>query len=165
MNVKLRPWRETDLDALVRYAGNPKISANLTDAFPHPYSREDGQRFIAMATSHNPVRIFAIEADGGFVGGIGVHPQQDVYRANAELGYWVAEPFWGRGIATSAIRQIIPVAFSLEGIRRLYARPFGSNVASQRVLEKCGFVLEARLRETFLKRGEFLDELIYAVRA
>ena len=160
----LRPWSLADLDSLVLYANNPAIARNLTNAFPYPYTVDDGRRFIEMASGHSPIRIFAIEVEGKASGGIGVHPQGDVYCKNAELGYWLAEPFWGKGIVTNAIPHVVRYGFANFDISRIFARPYGSNTASQRVLTKAGFVLEAKMEGTFFKNGEFEDEFIYAVR-
>jgi RimJ/RimL family protein N-acetyltransferase len=153
-----------DLASLVKWANNPDIAKNMTDQFPFPYTEEAGIRFIGYASSGNPVHIFAIEINGEAVGGIGLHPQSDIQRKNAELGYWLAEPFWGRGIITKAILQMIDYGFTTFDINRIFARPFGTNIASQKVLEKTGFVLEARFEKTYFKNGEFEDELVYAVR-
>ncbi len=164
-NITLRPWRLDDLDRLVQLADNPKIAANLMDRFPHPYTRESGVNFIHMAMSSQPASVLAITLDDELVGGIGVHPQADVYRKNMELGYWLAEEYWGKGIITEAIKLIVPYAFDNFDINRIYARPFGGNIASQKVLEKNGFHLEATLRGTFYKDGQYLDELIYGIRS
>lgn len=164
MHFTLRPFTINDLDSLVKYANNPKIANNLTDKFPYPYTRENGKMFIEFATKNTPTNIFAIDINGEACGGIGIHPQEDVHRKNAELGYWLAEPFWGNGIIPKAIIQIVEYGFMNFDINRIFARPYGTNTASQRVLEKAGFTLEARLEKTLFKNGEFKDELIYAVR-
>jgi len=164
MDFKLRPWAINDIDSLIEYANNFEIAKFLTDAFPHPYTIENGKSFIAFATKDDPIHIFAIDIDGQAVGGIGIHPQSDVYKKNAELGYWLGEPFWGKGIMTKAIQQMIGFAFKTYDINRVFARPFGTNIASQRVLEKTGFKLEAKFEKTFFKNEEYLDELIYATR-
>lgn len=164
MNFSLRPWNINDLDSLVKNANNPNIAKFMTDGFPHPYTKEKGISFIKMATKNNPIHIFAIETDGKAVGGIGIHPQQDIMKKNAELGYWLGEAYWGKGIIRGAIKQMIDFAFTTYDINRLFARPFGSNIASQKVLEKCGFKLEARFEKVIFKNGEYLDELVYAVR-
>lgn len=164
MHFRLRSWIIEDLSSLVKYANNFKIARNLMDAFPHPYSEENGKAFIEMANTYVPPNILAIEVNGEAAGAIGLHPQHDVYRKNAELGYWLAEPYWGKGIMTEAIRQMVNYGFENPDLRRIYARPFGYNIASQKTLEKAGFVLEARLEKTILKNGEYHDELIYAVR-
>ncbi|MEZ4953712.1 MAG: GNAT family protein [Saprospiraceae bacterium] len=164
MQFSLRPWTINDLNSLVKYANNFNIAKNLTNKFPHPYTEENGRFFIGMATEHDPPNVLAIDVAGEAVGGIGIHPQTDIMCKNAELGYWLAEPFWGKGIMTKAVRQMIDYGFAHWDITRIYARPFGTNIGSQKVLEKAGFTLEARFEKTIFKNGEFLDELIYAVR-
>jgi RimJ/RimL family protein N-acetyltransferase len=134
----LRLWTLDDLDSLVHYANNWNVARFLTDGFPHPYTAEDGKAFIEKVAADNPVHIFAIDIDGQAVGGIGIHPQSDIQRKNAELGYWLAEPYWGQGIVTAAIYEIVEFAFKTYDINRIFARPFGNNLASQRVLEKQG---------------------------
>ena len=164
MEIQLRPWRSDDLDRLVLLADNIRISGRLTDRFPHPYTREAGVNFIAMATSQDPVHVLAIELDGEVIGGIGIHRQDDIFRKNAELGYWIGEAYWGRGIMSQAVPKIVDYGFRHFDIDRIFARPFGSNIASQKVLEKCGFVLEARFDKTLFKNGVYEDELVYAIR-
>lgn len=164
MQFHLRPFTIQDLDSLVKFANNFNIAKNLMDIFPHPYSIDDGKFFIDMATKNSLPNILAIEVNGEAAGAIGLHPQNDVYRKNAELGYWLAEPYWGKGIITRAIIQMVDYGFKNWDITRIYARPFGYNIASQKALEKAGFVLEAKLEKTIFKNGEFHDELIYATR-
>ena len=164
MHFHLRPWALSDLDSLVRHANNPDIAKFMMDGFPHPYTEDNGKAFIAFATKDDPIHIFAIDVNDEAVGGIGIHPQADVQRKNAELGYWLAEPFWGKGIITNAIKQLVEFGFKTYDINRIFARPYGTNIGSQKVLEKAGFVLEGRFEKTIFKNGEFLDELVYAVR-
>lgn len=164
MNFNLRPWSLNDLDSLVKYADNVNIAKFMTDQFPHPYHAENGRAFIEFASRGNPVNIMAIEVEGKASGGIGLHPQHDVYRKNAELGYWLAEPYWGQGIITSAIKQMVAYGFENFDIERIFARPFGSNPASQKVLQKAGFLQEARFKNTVYKNGSFDDELVFAIR-
>lgn len=164
MNFSLRQWNENDVDSLVKYANNIHISSRLTNKFPHPYTIEHAKWFIAFANSHEPKHVMAVDIHGEACGGIGIHPQEDIYGKNAELGYWLGEPFWGKGIITSAILQMIEYGFNSFDIHRIYARPFRSNLASQKVLEKAGFTLEAKLEKTLFKNGVYEDELIYAVR-
>lgn len=160
----LRPWQADDLESLVENANNIKIAKFMTDAFPHPYTEESGRSFLSFARQGNPIHIFAIEVDGKAVGGIGIHPQSDIMRKNAELGYWLGEKYWGLGIISRAIPQILTFAFKTYDITRVYARPFGNNPASARVLEKNGFVLEATIKKNIFKFGEMVDELIYGYR-
>jgi len=164
MQFKLRPWTIDDIESLVKFANNFNIAKNLMDVFPHPYSVENGMAFIEMTNQNSPPNILAIEINGEAAGAIGVHPQQDIYRKNAEMGYWLAEPHWGKGIITKAILQMVDYGFKNWDIDRIYARPFGHNIASQKALEMAGFVLEARLENTIFKNGAYLDELIYARR-
>lgn len=162
MDFKLRHWKISDLESLVKYADNWNVAKNLTDKFPHPYTHEDGLKYLGFASKAE--NIFAIEIDGEAAGSIGFFLQDDVHAKNAEIGYWLAEPFWGRGIVTKAIKQTVDYTFKNHNIERIFARPFGTNFASQKVLEKAGFTLEAKFEKTICKNGEFLDELFYAIR-
>jgi RimJ/RimL family protein N-acetyltransferase len=164
MNFILRPWSIKDLESLVKNGNNFNIAKNMTDKFPHPYTLENGKTFIEFATKNSPPNMLAIDVEGNAVGSIGIHPQEDIQRKNAELGYWLGEPFWGKGIISKAIPQMVEYGFKNFDITRIYARPFGTNKASQKVLEKSGFKLEAKFEKSLFKNGEFLDELVYAVR-
>lgn len=162
--MKLRPWTFEDTENLAKYANNPNVAKYLTNAFPHPYTIENAHSFIAMVAAQNPTSVFAIEVDDEAVGSIGLHAQSDIMCKNMELGYFLGEPFWGKGIVTAAVQQMVGYGFQHFDITRIYARPYGNNLASQKVLEKAGFKLEARIEKNIYKNGEFLDELIYAVR-
>ena len=164
MNFTLRPFRESDLTSLVKYANNYNIAKFLTNGFPHPYTEEDGRKFISSVSNNNPVNVFAIEVEDEAVGAIGIFPQSDIHEKNAEMGYWLAEPFHGNGIMTRAIGEIVEYGFKTFDITRIFARPFSTNPTSQRVLEKAGFVCEARLKNALYKAGNYMDELIYAIR-
>ena len=162
MDIKLRKWNEADLDNLVKYANNQNVAKWLTNGFPHPYTYEAGKAYLSMIANDNPTKVFAIEVNGEAVGSIGIFPQTDIHEKNAEMGYWLAEEYWGKGIMTQAIREIVEYGFSTFEIVRIFARPFSTNLKSQRVLEKAGFELEARLKRALFKNGKFMDELIYA---
>lgn len=164
MMFTLRKFSKEDAQSLASNANNINIAQFLTNAFPHPYTLEHAFKFIEFANLDGPSHIFAIDIDGVAVGAIGLHPQTDIMCKNAELGYWLAEPFWGRGIITQAVKEMVDYGFTHLDIFRIYARPFGKNMASQKVLEKCGFSLEARFKNTIFKNGEYHDELIYAIR-
>jgi len=159
---EIRSWRASDIDPLVRYANNRKIWLNLRDRFPHPYTKTDAQRFIRSIRHADPETAFAVVVDGEAAGGIGFMLQHDVDRASAEIGYWLGEPFWGRGITTEALAALTMYAIDRHGLTRVFAVPFAHNVASCRVLEKAGFVLEAHLRRSAIKDGKILDQLQYA---
>ncbi|MEL6672930.1 MAG: GNAT family protein [Bacteroidota bacterium] len=164
MPITLRPWQLSDLDSLVELANNHRVAKNLTNQFPYPYSRESGQKFIDYANQARPYRIRAIEYEGRAVGAVGLHPQEDIFFKNLELGYWLGEPYWGKGLMTEAVRQTVVYGFENWEVDRIFARPFGSNIGSQRVLEKAGFTFEARFDKTLFKFGQYEDELYYAIR-
>ncbi|HQV07473.1 MAG TPA: GNAT family protein, partial [Chitinophagaceae bacterium] len=155
---------KTDIDALVEYGNNYNIARNMRNIFPHPYTNQDAVKFLERTIPLRPVNIFAIDINGKASGGIGVFPQDDIMCKNAELGYWLAEPFWGKGIITKAIGQVVAYGFKTFDIDRIYAIPFGTNIASQKALEKAGFRLEARFDKTIFKNGVYYDELVYAIR-
>lgn len=164
MEYKLRAWKKSDLESLVKYANNWQVAKYLTGRFPYPYTKEAGEAFINFATSSSPIHIFAIDIGGEACGTIGIHPQEDIHSYNAELGYWLGEPFWGKGIITKAVMEMVEYGFNNYEITRIFARPFGTNVGSQKVLEKAGFILEGRFEKTIFKKDRFEDELIYALR-
>jgi RimJ/RimL family protein N-acetyltransferase len=158
----IRPWAGGDLAALVKYANNQKIWLNLRDAFPHPYAESDGAAFLEMAARQNPTTFFAIATDEEAVGAIGISINQDVHRLTAEMGYWLAEPFWGRGMMTETVARFTEYAFDRFQLLRIYAEPYATNRSSCRVLEKADFALEGRLRSSAIKDGQVLDQLLYA---
>ncbi|HQB79612.1 Acetyltransferase (GNAT) domain protein [anaerobic digester metagenome] len=162
MEFKLRPWTRSDIESVTRHANNINILKYMTDGFPN--SNDKWKSFIEFAIQDKSILYLAIEVDGQAVGGIGVSPKKDVMRKNAELGYWLSEDYWGQGIMTRAIREIVTIAFAKFDINRIYATPYENNYASHRILEKVGFVLEARFEKVVFKNGELLDELIYAMR-
>lgn len=164
MQITLRPWHLDDIDDLVALANNKNIAQFMADVFPHPYTIENGKTFIGFATSNPNSKIFAIIVDNKPIGSIGLHLQTDILRKNAEIGYWLGEDYWGKGIITKAIPQIIDYGFKNMDIVRIFARIFETNKASQKVVEKCGFKLEGKYDKTLYKNGEYLDELIYAIR-
>lgn len=159
--VLLRRWRTGDEASLARHADNRAIWRNLRDTFPHPYRLEDAQRWIASQAELDPPYHFAIVVDGEAAGGIGLVPGVDVARYTAEIGYWLGEPFWGRGIATEALRVVTGWAFTRLNLIRLEAGAFEWNLASARVLEKAGYHLEARQRMAVTKDGVTVDRLVY----
>jgi RimJ/RimL family protein N-acetyltransferase len=158
----VRSWQPADVDSLARYADNRKIWINLRDAFPHPYTQRDAREFIKSVLRRTPETLFAIAVDGEAVGGIGFVLHPDVERVSAEIGYWLGEPFWGRGIVSDALAAVTRYAIDTHQLTRVYAVPFAWNAQSCRVLEKAGYVLEARLRNSAIKDGKLTDQLQYA---
>lgn len=159
----IRDWREEDAPSLAKYANNKEIWQNLRDAFPHPYYIEDAERFIAMTLQQKPTTIFAIaSATEEAIGGIGLTIGTDVHRYTAELGYWLAETFWGKGIMSEAINKFTDYAFKNFKLHRIYAEMYAANLASVRVLEKAGYKFEGKLRAGAFKDGVILDQFLYA---
>ena len=159
----LRLFRHTDKKSLAKHANNKKISDNLRDRFPHPYSEEDAEWFINFVLSDNdPVKNFIIEINNEAAGVISILPGEDVYRLNAEIGYWLGEEHWGNGIMTAAIKTTVKYAFEKLGIKRVYATPFATTTGSVKVLEKAGFIKEAIIRNGAIKNDKILDYYIYS---
>lgn len=156
--VRLRPFRVIDAPALADEANDFAVARTLRDYFPHPYGIDDALRFIERAQEGGaPATQFAIEADGEVAGVMGAFLGEDVMRHNVEIGYWLGRRWWGRGIATAAVRLICDYAFDELGAKRVFAEVFGNNPASIRVLEKAGFGLEYRLPAVIVKHDEVLD--------
>ena len=166
MDFILRPWRREDAAAVAQYANNEKIARNLRDVFPYPYTLADAESFVdSCLGADGSCQLFrAIEVEGHAVGSIALCLGSDVYCMTAELGYWLAEDFWGKGIMTRAVQQICEEgAERWEDLLRIYAEPFAHNTASRRVLEKAGFTLEGVLRKSVCKRGRVCDSCMYAL--
>jgi [ribosomal protein S5]-alanine N-acetyltransferase len=160
---RLRPWKIGDEESLVKHANNKKIWHNVRDHFPFPYTMTEAQRWIFHASSAFFDKVFAVEIDGNAVGSIGLVSKDDVYRKSMEIGYWLGEEFWGRGIITEAAGAVTAYGFQHFDIVRLYADIFEWNPASVRVLEKNGYHFEARLKNAVFKDGKIGDVLIYSI--
>ncbi len=168
MNIQLgiyqiRSYEVNDKSALIKYANNYKISKDLRDSFSYPYTEKDADLWISAATNQNPQLNFAIASSNELIGGIGLMLQPDVYRFSAEIGYWIAEPFWGKGIASLALIALSKYAFEQFDLNRIFAGVFQCNSASMRVLEKSGFKLEGRFRKAVYKENSFKDQLMYSI--
>ncbi len=161
--VTLRAWKATDATSLAKHANNAKVARQLRDRFPHPYTIADARQFIQSVSGSRPTMLFAMVVDGEAVGGIGFFPGADVERFSAEIGYWLAEPYWGRGITAEAIRLVSTYAFDVCNLLRLFALPFADNAQSTRVLEKAGYTREATLRSSSVKHGQIRDQALYAL--
>ena len=157
----VRDWAADDLQSLVRHANNWNIWINLRDRFPHPYTEADGRGFLAHMTARDSNTVWAIEVDGEAAGGIGLVLMSDVERVSAEIGYWLGETYWGRGIVTDALRAVTAEAFRHFELTRIFALPFADNQSSIRVLEKAGYTLEGRLPQSAIKNGIIRDQLQY----
>ncbi len=160
--ASVRSFEPADAPLLAVYANDPAIMAYMHDAVPRAYTEAEAAAWIEVARTQAPECQFSIARGGAIIGGIGLELQRDIYAHSAELSYWVARPFWGQGIATRAVGAVADHAFWQLRLRRIYARVFDGNVGSQRVLEKCAFELEGRLRRAVLKHGALADQLLYA---
>lgn len=158
---RLRPLRKQDVPALARYANNPKVASYLRDRFPHPYSPEDALRFVEYAAQTPDECVACVDVAGEAAGAIGLQFRKDVERCSAELGYWIGEPFWGRGLMTAAIRCFTAWAMPRFELTRVYAEVFAENPASGRVLEKAGFVRIGVLRRAAIKSGTYHDYVLF----
>jgi RimJ/RimL family protein N-acetyltransferase len=159
----VRSWEWRDREAIVRQANNRNVWINLRDRFPHPYTHADARNWLDSVVGISPETNFAIAVDDEAVGGIGFTVQPDVGVRSAEIGYWLGEEFWGRGIATEALIAVTDYAFKNYDLCRLYAHVFEWNPGSARVLEKAGYEFEGRLKKSVTKNGQTIDQLMYAM--
>ena len=164
MAVRLRAWTLADAPALAKLINNKKVQDNLRDGLPFPYGEEDAKVFLSAMLASDPDQnlAFAIEADGELIGSISATRCANIHFRTAELGYYLGEPYWGKGFATEAVRQICDYIYRNTDIIRIFAEPFAYNTASCRVLEKAGFQLEGLLRGNAVKNGRILDMKMYA---
>jgi ribosomal-protein-alanine N-acetyltransferase len=158
----IRDWKKDDAPSIAQYANNRNIAVWLRDRFPYPYTVYDAEGFLSAVARQDPRVSFAVAVQHEAIGGIGLDMGTDVHRFTAELGYWLGEPFWGRGIMSNAVTEFTAWAFEQLELYRIYANVFASNAASARVLEKAGFECEGRLRASVFKNGRILDQLVYA---
>ncbi len=164
-NCVLRPWREGDQEALVRHANNRRVWRNLTHTFPHPYTLADAEHWLSIANTDPRSIHLAIELQGQAIGGVGAIAGTGISVATADFGYWLGEPFWGRGLATAAASAFKEHLVRSTRFARLQAPVFAWNPASMRVLEKVGFLREGVLRNSVTKDGELIDSVMYAYTA
>lgn len=160
---RVRSWRRGDEASLVKHANNRHVWINLRDRFPHPYTSDDAARWMAWVLAERPETNFAVAVGEDAVGGVGYEIQPDVHRRSAEIGYWLGEAYWGRGIMTEAVRAVTEYAFRTHNLLRLFAAVFEWNPASMRVLEKAGYSKEARLRRSAVKDSRVIDQVLYAI--
>jgi len=162
-NIELRPWHEDDAEDLATIASNPLIAACLRDRFPYPYTLENAFEWLRLVIpKNNPAKFFAVIFNGELAGSIAILPKDDIYRLNAETGYFIAEKFWSLGIATTAIRSVTHYGFIFFNIIRIYAEPFEDNIGSRRALEKAGYKQEALFKNNVVKNGIVKSSMIYS---
>ena len=165
MIVKIRKWELSDAADLALVLSNKEIQNNLRDGLPYPYTEQDGKDYISamLSANENETFAFAVTVDNKVIGSISVFRQENIHKQTAELGYCVAEEYWGKGIMTKAVKQICEYVFDISDIIRIYAEPFACNRASCRVLEKAGFQYEGTLRSNAIKNGKVLDMKMYSL--
>lgn len=165
MICRIRKWELLDAIDLAAALSNKKVQDNLRDGLPYPYTEQDGTDYISamLSADENETFAFAITVDEKVVGSIGIFRQGNIHRQTAELGYYIAEEYWGKGIMTEAVKQICGYVFDKSDIIRIYAEPFAYNAASCRVLEKAGFQYEGTLRNNAVKNGEIIDMKMYSL--
>lgn len=163
--IVLRAWQEEDAGELARIIGNKKIQDRLRDGIPYPYTEEDGLFFIRemLAADRDSVFAYAIAVNGRLAGSIAVFRQGNIHRRSGEVGYYLGEAFWGRGIGSHALALLCDTIFEKTDLLRLYAEPFAENIPSCRILEKNGFRCEGILRQNAVKNGRILDMKLYAL--
>ncbi|MGN1416928.1 MAG: GNAT family N-acetyltransferase [Oscillospiraceae bacterium] len=165
MNCIIRKWQLTDAKELAAAVSNKKVQDNLRDGLPYPYTEEDGREYISLMLSadENDTFAFAITVDDKVIGSIGAFRQSNIHSQTAELGYYIAEEYWGRGIMTEAVKQLCGYVYSHSDIIRIFAEPFAYNIGSCRVLEKAGFRFEGTLRSNAVKNGRVIDMKMYSL--
>lgn len=165
MECIIRTWRAEDAADLAAALNNKNILDNLRDGIPYPYTETDAKTFIdaKLREDRSSAFSFAIVVDDRVAGSIGVFRKANIHSRTAEMGYYVTQALWGKGIATSAVKQTCSHVFENTDILRIYAEPFSRNIASCRVLEKSGFLCEGTLRMNAVKNGEILDMKMYAI--
>ena len=165
MMCKIRKWELSDARDLAAALSNTKIQNNLRDWLPYPYTEKDGTAYITevLSADEDKTFAFAVTAGNKVIGSIGVFRQENIHRQTGELGYCIAEEYWGKGIMTEAVKQICTYVFDKSDIIRIYAEPFAYNAASCRVLEKAGFQYEGTLRNNAVKNGKVIDMRMYSL--
>ncbi|NVO08432.1 MAG: GNAT family N-acetyltransferase [Bacteroidales bacterium] len=162
MNIILRPFELADCKSIAKHANNRLIADNLRDRFPYPYTEMDAIQFIQIVSNNHPTTEFAIDIDGEAIGSAGIVLKEDIYRQNGEIGYWLSQDYWGKGIGTWVVGELVRKAFDRFKLHRVYAEVFEKNIASARILEKNGFVKEATLKNAIIKNGKHQNVNIFS---
>lgn len=165
MSVTIREWKPEDAGALAAALSNNKILNNLRDGLPYPYTEKDALDYInfILGSDAHDTFAYAITVDGRVAGSIGAFRQQNIHSRTAELGYYLAEEYWGRNVMTDAVRLLCDRVFKDTDILRIFAEPFAYNIGSRRVLEKAGFQFEGIMKNNAVKNGQVLDMALYAL--
>jgi RimJ/RimL family protein N-acetyltransferase len=159
--VHIRSWKPEDASELAAICNNKQIWLNVRDGFPHPYTVGNAVEWIRFTLTQQPIQNMAIIYQGCIAGSIGVIPKEDVYRKNIEVGYFIGESYWGKGIATAAVRELIDYITLNFDVVRIYAEVFGHNTASMKVLQKNGFHLEGIRKKAVIKNNVIMDDHVW----
>lgn len=159
--LKIRPWKPEDAGQLAGISNNKKIWLNVRDRFPHPYTVANAVEWIQHTLQQKPLQNLAIEYNGNIAGSIGVVPRDDVYRKSIEIGYFIGESYWGLGLATQAVQQMLYYIKQTFDVVRVYAEVFEHNRASMRVLEKNGFHLEGIRERAVIKNNVLMNDYVW----
>ena len=160
--ITLREYKKADVDRLVELANNENVSRYLVYTFPYPYKKQDAEWWIEEGATANNSVTKVIDYNGIFVGSVGITPQNGWKEHSAEIGYWLGEKYWGKGIATESLRMMTEISFSELEFRKLFAPVLGPNKASMRVLDKCGYILEGVFKQDVYKGGNYQDGYYFA---
>lgn len=160
-SIIVRPWQREDAQQLAAITNNRNIWNNLRDQLPFPYTVMDAMQWITLCQQQDPVVNFAVVYNGKIAGSIGCVPKNDVYRKSIEIGYFIGESFWGKGIATTAVQQLVQYVLQRFDVVRIFAEVFEHNLASMRVLQKNGFYLEGIHRKAVVKNNQVMDAYIW----
>lgn len=158
----LRAWRESDAAGLAEHAHNPNVWRHMSDGFPHPYTLAIAEHWVRQGHVDFGGDNWAIAFEGAAVGGCGIHAGEGQFRCNAEIGYWLAQACWGRGVVTAVAAALTARAFANPEITRVFAPVHAGNLASMRVAEKNGFTREGVQRLSAIKAGQVIDRVVYA---
>ncbi len=156
--ITLRPLQQTDKQQFAKLLNNKRILDNLRDHIPYPYTENDALRFFDYVANTEVEKVFAVIYNNDLCGVVSLVLQKDVHQHSAEIGYWLGEPFWGKGIASKIVAMITKYGFEKLHLKRIYAIVFEGNKASMRVLEKNGYQKEGVLVKAILKNEKLLDE-------
>lgn len=158
----LRLHRITDKDSLVKAANHPEVVKYSYDSFPHPYTEKDAENYFNLLKNQNPRSHFAVTINDELIGGFSLDIGTDVERFSSIITCWIGKEYWGKDVASIIVSRVCDYVFKETKIVRIAARVFDGNKASERVLEKCGFVIEGVACKSICKNGAFLDGHLYA---
>ena len=165
MHFELKKLKKSDAKSYSKQINNPSVIRFLRDGICSPYSEHEAEQYIAYLNSVDERKEFVrgIFVDNKAIGAVALSRRDNVYEQNAEIGYWIGEEYWNRGIMTEALKLMCRYAFEMMHLNRVEAEVIFENFASRKVLEKCGFTLEGVHRKRICKNGIYFDSCTYAL--